>query len=226
MGSGWLDYPRPKTGTHRRIPAWPESIVTVHAAKSVRARRHSGSRWRSTERGLRHVARHQRLCGRLLGTVVGQSPSRISRRAPVVDQSGQRPGNSQFPNAVHEASGRVLGPTPTNTGAGVLPAVSQQVQPDRTLLGYPGKPLERLVAEHCQYRLGMDKDDDMARRGSDRASTGSCLRNRRPTLAPCLPTHRRPSRTLQITSEMEPRNPPRTKVDYFLRAALTLPPFV
>ncbi len=48
------------------------------------------------------------------------------------------------------------------------------------------------------------------------------LRDRRPPLAPRLPPHRRPSRTLRIPPEMEPRDPPRTRVDYFLRAALTL----
>lgn len=36
MESGWLDYPRPKTGTHCRIPIWPETIVAVHAARSAR----------------------------------------------------------------------------------------------------------------------------------------------------------------------------------------------
>lgn len=29
---GWLDYPRPKTGTARRFPLWPE---TIHALAAV-----------------------------------------------------------------------------------------------------------------------------------------------------------------------------------------------
>ena len=35
-----------------------------------------------------------------------------------------------------------------------------------------------------------------------------------------VPSHCRPSRTLSIAPEMEPRDPSRTRVDYFLRAAL------
>lgn len=36
LDTGWLDYPRPKTGIERRIPVWPE---TVEALKAVIAKR-------------------------------------------------------------------------------------------------------------------------------------------------------------------------------------------
>jgi len=36
LKSGWLDYPRAKTATHRRIPLWPE---TIEAIKAVVAKR-------------------------------------------------------------------------------------------------------------------------------------------------------------------------------------------
>ena len=57
---------------------------------------------------------------------------------------------------------------------------------DRTLLGHSGKPLERHAAELRRDRSAMGQDDDVARRGSDRASAGPRLRDRRPPLTPRL----------------------------------------
>ena len=36
FGSGWLDYPRPKTETHRRIPLWPTTLAAVQTAIAQR----------------------------------------------------------------------------------------------------------------------------------------------------------------------------------------------
>lgn len=36
LESGWIDYPRPKTGIARRCPLWPETVEAIRAALSVR----------------------------------------------------------------------------------------------------------------------------------------------------------------------------------------------
>jgi integrase len=36
LKTGWLTYPRPKTGIERRIPLWPETVQAIKAALKVR----------------------------------------------------------------------------------------------------------------------------------------------------------------------------------------------
>lgn len=36
LESGWVEFPRPKTGTLRRIPLWPETVDAIRAALEVR----------------------------------------------------------------------------------------------------------------------------------------------------------------------------------------------
>ena len=44
---------------------------------------------------------------------------------------------------------------------GVLPAVPQQVQPDRAVLGHPGDALERVAAGLDRGGVGLRPDDDL-----------------------------------------------------------------
>jgi integrase len=36
LDAGWIDYPRPKTGVHRRCPLWPEAVSAIKEAVAVR----------------------------------------------------------------------------------------------------------------------------------------------------------------------------------------------
>jgi integrase len=63
LDGGWLDYPRPKTGTPRRCPLWPETVAAIREALAARPKpraathaalaflTHSGRGWDSDSPG-------------------------------------------------------------------------------------------------------------------------------------------------------------------------------
>ncbi len=36
LENGWINFPRPKTGVHRRVPLWPETVAAIREALAVR----------------------------------------------------------------------------------------------------------------------------------------------------------------------------------------------
>ena len=42
LRTGWVDFPRPKTGTERRCPLWPETVDALHEAIASRPKAQSG----------------------------------------------------------------------------------------------------------------------------------------------------------------------------------------
>ena len=73
-------------------------------------------------------------------------PAAIPERQDAGDQPGQRAGEPQPADPVHGAAGGLRAEVRAGGAVGVLPAVSQQVQPDRAVLGHPGAALERVAA--------------------------------------------------------------------------------
>ena len=102
----------------------------------------------------------------------GQPPCCPSWCATATDRSGQRTGDQPFTHPVHETDGRVLRPASADFGVGVLSALSQQVQPDRTLLGNSGKPLERDAVDFDPDGIELGPNHDVARCNPDRALAG------------------------------------------------------
>ncbi len=75
------------------------------------------------------------------------------------------------------------------------PAVPQQVQPHRTLLGHPGKPLERDLAQQRAHRGGVGSDDDLERDSAGRQADREDLRHRSSNRQGRLPSRREPTPT-------------------------------
>src|SRR5262249_28645639 len=91
----------------------------------------------------------------------------------------QWPGEPQPTQSVHLPPGVVGASHTTDDRAGLLPAVSQQVQPDRTLLGRPGGLLEWGAAAQRRGRAGFRWEYDLRRQTSLRVSGQPDLRQRR-----------------------------------------------
>ena len=122
-----------------------------------------------------------------------------------------------------ETPGRVLGPSTTDVGTGVLPALSQQIQPHRAVLGYSRKSLEWDTLDLHPDRVGLGQGWTMTWRGValDCPFDGPRLRDRHPHLASRhFARDRRATGTIDFTAEMEPHNQSHMSVDYFLRSAL------
>src|SRR3954451_12590137 len=66
------------------------------------------------------------------------------------DLPGQRAEEFRDPDAVAESAGGVLRLVGAGDPAGVLPAVSQQVQPDRAVLERAGAEMGRVAAEQLE----------------------------------------------------------------------------
>src|SRR5215208_3249234 len=93
--------------------------------------------------------------------MVAGGPAPIPQRQDAGDQPGQRAGEPQPADPVPQAD-RGLRPEVRAGGAvGVLPAVSQQIQPDRALLGHPGDALERVAAGFGRGGGGVRQFDDL-----------------------------------------------------------------
>jgi integrase len=79
LQSGWVDYPRPKTGVPRRCPLWPE---TVAALKAAIASRPEGLD--EDKAGLVFIsARHKSYAGEWSHRLVASEMARLAKRAGV-----------------------------------------------------------------------------------------------------------------------------------------------
>ena len=106
----------PRTGRCTRAGIRRRRRSRPAPRRGTRTGRHSRGGLGAVERGVWHVARHERFRRRLFGTVVDEPPGRSSSRAASAHQPGQRPRDYQFAHAVHEAAGRVLRPSSTDAG--------------------------------------------------------------------------------------------------------------
>src|SRR5512135_602368 len=92
----------------------------------------------------------QRRVGRCVAVVVASSPGGPGARQTSGDLSGQRPEELRQADAVLEADGAVGGLVGVGDPPGVLSAVPQQIQPDRTVLVGPGEEVEWGVIERLE----------------------------------------------------------------------------
>src|SRR3954469_4614325 len=96
---------------------------------------------------LHPVAGDERLLGGRLEDVVAVGEGSAGPHQAPGDLPGQRAEEFRDPDAVAETAGGVLRLVRSGDPAGVLPAVSQQVQPDRAVLERAGAEVGRVAAQ-------------------------------------------------------------------------------
>ena len=107
------------------------------------------------------VAGAQRRLGRCLADVVAACSGILRTHPTPGDLSGQRSKELGSADPVSQADGAVCRLVGVGVTLGVLPALPQQVQPDRTLLVGPGEEMERCDPELSEGDSAMRAADDL-----------------------------------------------------------------
>src|SRR5262249_6136499 len=167
-------------------PAGQEEVAAVG---------HPGAGQWGSDTDLRRPPDERLLGGRLEAMVaVGQGRDGVHQAAG--DLSGQWPEELGAPDAVAEEDGGVGRLEWAGDKAGILPTVSQQVQPDRALLGCAGAEVGRGAAERPEGDPATGATDDLAgappggkeaagrlpRRGASEPGTDEALRGAPPAV--------------------------------------------
>src|SRR5512143_2598452 len=113
------------------------------------------------------IAGDQRRLGRCVADVVAAGPVRTRVRQTPGDLPGQRAEELGAADAVLEADGGVRRLVGAGDPLGLLSALPQQVQPDRTLLVGVGGAVERGVADQPGGGPAMRPPDDLEGIASD-----------------------------------------------------------
>src|SRR5512135_3237625 len=113
------------------------------------------------------ITRDQRRVGRCVAVVVAAGPGRPRARQAPGDLTGQRAEEFRPADAVPEADGAVRRLVGSGGPPGVLPAVSQQVQPDRAVLVGVGEEVEWSVTDRVEGGPAMCPADGMEGAASD-----------------------------------------------------------
>ena len=110
--------------------------------------------------------------------VVDGKPRTLPSHREVAAGPGQRPGESQPTQSVRVSVGAVGSEGAVDDRVGVLPAVPQQVQPDRAMLGRAGSVLEWSVTGQRGRSAGVRTQHDLCGEASAGVSGRSALRQR------------------------------------------------
>src|SRR4051794_35611811 len=120
-----------------------------------------------------------RLLGGRVDAVVAAGASGAGAHPPPGDLPGQWAEQLGHPNAVSQANDRVRGLVRVGNSLGILPAVPQQVQPDRAVLVVAGEEMGRDAAEQLGGDLGAGAAYDLAEEAPGGETTRGQLPRRR-----------------------------------------------